>query len=49
MGKNGFHWPKSPFTLARMMDSFQKYVSTRREGNYHWQECLKNKSINGLQ
>ena len=24
-------------------DSFQKYVSARREKNYHWQEYLQNK------
>ena len=26
-----------------MRDLSQNYVSTRREKNYHWQKCLKNK------
>ena len=28
--KVGFHLPENPFPLARMKDSFPKYVSTRR-------------------
>ena len=33
MKKNGFHLPGDAFPLARMKDSFQNYVSTRREKN----------------
>ena len=33
--QNVFHWPENPFPLAKMKDSFQKYVSTRREKNWH--------------
>ena len=36
--QNVFHWPENPFPLAKMKDSFQKYVSTRREKNWH--KCL---------
>lgn len=29
--KNGFHQTENPFSLARMKNSFQKYVSTGRK------------------
>ena len=36
--QNVFHQPENPFPLARTKDLFQKYVSTRREKNWH--KCL---------
>ena len=43
LAQNGFHYPENQFPLARMKDSFQNYASTRREKNYYWQKCLKNR------
>ena len=39
--QNGFRQPQNPLPVPRMKDSFQNYVSTRREKDWH--QCLKNR------
>ena len=43
MGKNWFPPVENAFPLARTKDSFENYVSTRREKYYRWLKTLKNR------